>query len=66
VNKVEQAKEDRPDLPFPLKSRVAHKKWGEGVVMAYAADKVSILFDTEGPKELVTQFVIDNGILERA
>ena len=53
-------------LPFPLKSRVVHKKWGEGVVMGYEADKVNILFDTEGPKQLVTQFVLDHNLLEPA
>lgn len=56
------AKNDR--LPFALKSRVLHRKWGEGVVMAYEADKMKILFDTEGPKELVTQFAIDHDLLE--
>src|SRR3954447_4774255 len=36
--KREQQEED--GLPFPLKSRVRHKKWGEGTVMSYEADKV--------------------------
>jgi ATP-dependent DNA helicase RecQ len=61
---VHQQDEINAHVPFPLKSRVMHKKWGEGVVMGYAGDKMSLLFDTEGPKELVTQFVLDHDLLE--
>jgi ATP-dependent DNA helicase RecQ len=53
-------------LPFPLKSRVAHRKWGEGTVMRYEADKVVVLFEEAGMKEMVTTFVLENGLLEPA
>ncbi|HEV7299796.1 MAG TPA: ATP-dependent DNA helicase RecQ [Tepidisphaeraceae bacterium] len=50
--------------PFGIKSRVLHKKWGEGTVMRYEDDKIVILFDKEGYKSVVTQFVIDNDLLK--
>jgi ATP-dependent DNA helicase RecQ len=62
---AEKAEERDEGLPFPLKGRVVHSKWGEGTVMGYQGDKIQILFDTEGPKELVTQVVLDNKLLER-
>ena len=64
VKQVEVRNEDE-DLPFPLKGRVRHTKWGEGVVMGYETDKIKVLFDTEGPKELVTRVVLENQLLER-
>jgi ATP-dependent DNA helicase RecQ len=63
VEKYEAADEK---LPFPLKSRVVHKKYGEGTVMRYDADKVEILFEGEGLKSLVTEFVIENKLVEPA
>jgi len=65
VARMEQKQEERPDVPFPLKCRICHKKWGEGVVMSYSAEKINILFDTEGPKELVTAFVLEKKLIER-
>ena len=50
--------------PFPLRSRVRHGKYGDGVVMQYAADKVTVLFDAAGPKELVTAYVVEHALLE--
>jgi ATP-dependent DNA helicase RecQ len=52
--------------PFPVKSRVSHKKWGEGTVMRYEADKVVVLFEEAGMKEMVTEFVLENVLLEPA
>ncbi|MDB5297418.1 MAG: RecQ family ATP-dependent helicase, partial [Phycisphaerales bacterium] len=67
VAKADKEVKVRGDQPFPLKSRVAHAKWGQGVVMAYpGGGKVSVLFDTEGPKELVTQFVVEKRLLAPA
>jgi ATP-dependent DNA helicase RecQ len=51
--------------PYPLNARVAHKKFGEGTVMRYEADKIVILFDVEGYKSLVTRVVVENELLER-
>jgi ATP-dependent DNA helicase RecQ len=53
-------------LPFPVKSRVLHKKWGEGTVMRYEEDKVVVLFEEEGTKEMVTTFVLENKLLTPA
>ncbi len=60
---VKQAKLDTEDKPFPLQARVLHKKLGLGTVMRYEGDKIVILFDTEGYKSLVTQFLIENKLL---
>ena len=59
----EEVKND--DLPFAIKSRVRHKKWGEGTVMKYEEDKVVVLFEEEGVRSMVTQFVLKNKLLER-
>ena len=51
-------------LPFPLKSRVKHAKWGEGTVMRYDDDKVVVLFEEAGMKEMVTAFVLEKKLLK--
>jgi ATP-dependent DNA helicase RecQ len=53
-------------LPFPLKSRVVHAKWGEGTVMRYEDDKVVVLFEEAGMKEMVTDFVLEKKLLTPA
>jgi ATP-dependent DNA helicase RecQ len=58
----EEAKNEK--LPFPLKSRVKHRKYGAGTVMRYEEDKVVVLFEEEGVKSMVTEFVIEKGLLE--
>jgi ATP-dependent DNA helicase RecQ len=62
VQKQEAAEEH---LPFAIKSRVRHKKYGEGTVMRYEEvdAKVVVLFEEEGLKSLVVAFVIENGLL---
>jgi ATP-dependent DNA helicase RecQ len=60
---VEKQDAQNARVPFPLKSRVNHKKYGEGIVMAYEADKIVVLFDTEGSKSLVTDFVLQHDLL---
>ena len=52
--------------PFPVKSRVLHKKLGRGTVMRYEEDKVVILFEDAGYKSLVTAFAVEKGLLEKA
>ncbi len=44
--------------PFPLHSRVAHKKWGFGQVMRYEGPKMVVLFDEVGYKNLTTDIVV--------
>ncbi|HEY9880802.1 MAG TPA: ATP-dependent DNA helicase RecQ [Leptolyngbyaceae cyanobacterium] len=38
--------------PFAINSRVEHSSWGQGTVMSYEDDKITILFDTVGYKSL--------------
>jgi ATP-dependent DNA helicase RecQ len=63
---VEQVEEEESDLPFPIKGRVKHKKFGEGVVMRYDGDKVVVQFDTEGEKSMVTKVVLENRLMDVA
>ncbi|HSU69137.1 MAG TPA: RecQ family ATP-dependent DNA helicase [Tepidisphaeraceae bacterium] len=65
IGAVEKQDEQNASVPFPIKSRVTHKKYGEGIVMAYEGDKIVVLFDTEGSKSLVTSFVQEHGLLEK-
>ena len=60
---VEKVEAETDDLPFALKSRVKHRKFGEGVVMRYDGDKIVIQFDTEGEKELVTKVVLEQNLM---
>ena len=50
--------------PFLLNSRVAHKSWGEGLVMRYEGDKIVVLFDKIGYKTLALAFVTENSLLK--
>jgi len=61
---VEKEEAKNESLPFALKSRVKHSKWGEGTVMKYEDDKIVVLFEEQGVKSLVTEFVIRNSLLE--
>ena len=60
---VKKQDKQNASVPFPVKARVSHKKFGDGMVMAYEGDKIIVLFDTEGSKSLVTRFVLDHGLL---
>lgn len=46
------ADESDEQHPFPIRSRVSHKTWGEGLVMRHESDKVVVLFDQVGYKTL--------------
>jgi hypothetical protein len=63
---VEKVEAETSDLPFALKSRVSHKKLGEGVVMRYEEDggKVLVQFDSEGEKSMVVDVVLENELME--
>ena len=63
---VAKVEAEESDLPFPLKSRVKHTKFGEGVVMRYDGDKVIVQFDTEGEKSMVTRVVLENRLMDVA
>ena len=51
-------------LPFAIKSRVTHTKWGAGTVMRYDGDKIVVLFEEAGMKEMVTDFVIERKLMK--
>ncbi len=58
--------EDSEEKQFPVSSRVAHKSWGEGVVMRYEGDKIVVLFDKIGYKSLALGLVTETGLLQKA
>jgi ATP-dependent DNA helicase RecQ len=52
--------------PFPLNARVRHDEWGEGLVVRYEDQKMTVLFDEGGYKTLMTAMVRDRGLLTEA
>ena len=60
---AQRALEQAELLPFAMKSRVTHTKYGEGTVMRYDGNKIVILFDTAGEKSIVTEFSIEKKLL---
>jgi ATP-dependent DNA helicase RecQ len=54
------------DQPFAVKSRVAHRELGKGIVQGYEGDRVVVLFDEAGKKTLSLDAVQKNGLLEAA
>jgi ATP-dependent DNA helicase RecQ len=53
-------------IPFPIGSSVTHEQWGDGQVLRYEADKITVLFDSVGYKTLVVDLVLANNILQNA
>jgi ATP-dependent DNA helicase RecQ len=54
-----------PDnVPFVAGTRVAHERWGDGVVQRYDDDAVVVLFDEVGYKTLALDVVRERGLLE--
>ncbi|GAA4685824.1 RecQ family ATP-dependent DNA helicase [Phytohabitans rumicis] len=49
--------------PFPLHSTVRHAEWGLGMVLAYEADRMTVLFDDVGYKTLSVPVVRAQGLL---
>jgi ATP-dependent DNA helicase RecQ len=49
--------------PFPVHSKVRHGDWGEGTVMGYEDDRVTVLFDEVGYKILSVPVVLKNDLL---
>lgn len=54
---------DESEMPFPINSRVVHKGWGEGIVLRYEDDKITVLFDSVGYKTLSVGLVTSKGLL---
>ncbi|WP_234009071.1 RecQ family ATP-dependent DNA helicase [Deinococcus sp. NW-56] len=55
---------DPETLPFALGTRVAHPTFGEGLVMRYEGEKVTVLFDQQGYQTLSLGFVLDHALLQ--
>jgi ATP-dependent DNA helicase RecQ len=49
--------------PFPVNSAVNHAQWGAGLVMGYADDRMTVLFDDVGYKTLSVPVVMKQGLL---
>jgi ATP-dependent DNA helicase RecQ len=56
--------EDEEAEPFPINSRVAHEKWGEGLVQRYEGDKMVVLFEEVGYKTLGVDLVTEGDLLK--
>jgi ATP-dependent DNA helicase RecQ len=54
------------DAPYAVQSRVRHASWGEGMVMAYDGEQMTVLFDQVGYKTLLLPAVEAQGLLEPA
>ncbi|WP_299166801.1 ATP-dependent DNA helicase RecQ [uncultured Arthrobacter sp.] len=56
--------DDSPEhQPFPLQSTVRHDEWGDGVVMGYENDVVTVLFEEHGYKSLSVPLVEEKDLL---
>jgi ATP-dependent DNA helicase RecQ len=52
------------NAPFPLGARVRHAEWGQGAVLRYEEDKMTVLFDEAGYKTLAVAVVMKNALLD--
>jgi ATP-dependent DNA helicase RecQ len=50
---------------FPVGGRVRHRAWGHGVIVAGEADRITVLFDETGYKELLVDTLVDQDLLIR-
>jgi ATP-dependent DNA helicase RecQ len=57
--------DDKTPKPYAINSRVAHRAWGEGLVMRYEGDKIIILFDQMGYRTLSITTAMLRGLLSR-
>lgn len=64
----DEGRSDAPaqDMPFAVGSRVAHERWGEGVVQRYDEEALAVLFDDVGYKTLALDVVVERALLTRA
>lgn len=52
------------NLPLAVGSRVAHPTFGEGQVVRYEGEKVTVLFDEQGYQTLALPVVLENELLK--
>jgi ATP-dependent DNA helicase RecQ len=50
-------------VPAPVHARVRHGEWGEGIVLQYDGDRMTVLFDNVGYKTLSVPVVIEQRLL---
>ncbi|GII21797.1 RecQ family ATP-dependent DNA helicase [Planosporangium mesophilum] len=53
----------RDEGPYPVNGRVAHPEWGDGTVLRYSGDQMTVLFDDLGYKTLSVPVVEEQGLL---
>jgi ATP-dependent DNA helicase RecQ len=58
------ARQRRQREPFPVKSWVRHADWGKGLVLGYEAERMRVLFDEAGEKQLSVALVRERHLLE--
>ncbi|MGW2223056.1 RecQ family ATP-dependent DNA helicase [Nonomuraea sp. NPDC001684] len=49
--------------PFPLHARVEHRAWGPGQVIQRGEDRLTVLFEDAGYRELQLDVVLEEGLL---
>ncbi|WP_428829387.1 RecQ family zinc-binding domain-containing protein [Nonomuraea coxensis] len=52
--------------PFPLHARVQHRTWGPGQVIQRGEDRLTVLFEEAGYRELQLDAVLEQDLLTRA
>jgi ATP-dependent DNA helicase RecQ len=62
---AEQETHDNDESPFPVSGRVAHDEFGEGTVMRYEGDRITVLFDEDGYRTLALDAVLGRELLRR-
>ncbi|WP_433085169.1 RecQ family ATP-dependent DNA helicase [Dactylosporangium sp. CA-052675] len=54
------------DAPFPVHAEVRHGEWGKGVVLSYAGEQMTVLFEQVGYKTLSVPVVRQHRLLRKA
>nr|BFE62231.1 RecQ family ATP-dependent DNA helicase [Dactylosporangium thailandense] len=54
------------DAPFPIHAEVRHGEWGKGVVLSYAGEQMTVLFEQVGYKTLSVPVVRQHRLLRKA
>jgi ATP-dependent DNA helicase RecQ len=62
-NDLQRSATVRGDEPFPIGARVVSKRWGEGAIVRYDEDQVTILFDDHGYRDLSLSIVLEKELL---
>jgi ATP-dependent DNA helicase RecQ len=52
--------------PFPVQARVRHSHWGEGLVLGYEGNAMTVLFDDAGYRTLSVELVVAGDLLTGA